>query len=227
MHYGEVIEATFVARPNRFIAVVQIGDRVESVHVKNTGRCREILIPGTKVILAHSDNPERKTRYDLIAAYKGDMLINIDTMAPNKVFQEFIPVSGLFGDSPIVHPERKYGDSRFDFHIDMGGGREAFVEVKGVTLESGGICRFPDAPTERGLKHVFGLMDAVDDGYEAYIAFIVQMEGARCVTPNYETHEQFGEALKIALKRGVKVLVFDCKVTEDSLVVDHPLPFMF
>ncbi|MGN0099217.1 MAG: DNA/RNA nuclease SfsA [Candidatus Methanomethylophilaceae archaeon] len=226
MHYGDVIGATFVARPNRFIALVQIGDRLEKVHVRNTGRCKEILIPGTRVILVESDNPERKTRYDLIAAYKGDILINIDTMAPNKVFQEFIPVSGLFGDSPIVHPERKYGDSRFDFYIDMGT-KEAFVEVKGVTLESDGVCRFPDAPTERGLKHVFGLMDAVDDGYDAYIAFIVQMEGTEYVSPNYDTHPQFGEALKMAVDRGVKVLVFDCRVTEDSLTVDHQLPFVF
>lgn len=226
MHYGDVIETTFVARPNRFIAIVQIGDRLENVHVKNTGRCREILIPGTKVILVSSDNPDRRTRYDLIAAYKGDMLINIDTMAPNKVFQEFIPVSGLFGRSPVVHPERKYGDSRFDFHIDTGE-REAFVEVKGVTLENGGVCRFPDAPTERGMKHVYGLADAVDDGYDAYIAFIVQMEGTKCVTPNYDTHREFGEALKYAVKKGVKVLVFDCKVTEDSMTVDHSLPFVF
>ncbi len=225
MHYGDVVGATFVARPNRFIALVQIGDRLEKVHVKNTGRCREILIPGTRVILVASDNPERKTRYDLIAAYKGDKLINIDTMAPNKVFQEFIPVSGLFGDSPEVHPERFYGDSRFDFHISTDEG-EAFVEVKGVTLESDGVCRFPDAPTERGVKHIFGLMDAVENGYDAYIVFIVQMEGTEYVTPNYETHEQFGEALKEAVSRGVKVLVFDCRVTEDSLTVDRRLPFV-
>ena len=163
MKYDRVIQGTFIARPNRFIALVDINGRVETVHVRNTGRCREILIPGTKVILVESDNPERKTRYDMIAAYKGDLLINIDTLAPTVVLGEYIRDSRLFGEGAVVYPERKHGDSRFDFYIESGD-RRIFVEVKGVTLEEGGVCRFPDAPTERGLKHLRGLRQWVAEG---------------------------------------------------------------
>ena len=165
MRYEHITTGTFISRPNRFIAKVEVNGAVETVHVKNTGRCREILIPGTKVILYDSDNPGRKTRYDLIAAYKGDMLINIDSQAPNAAFKEFIPLSGLF-KNPVIHPETTYGDSRFDFYIDDGD-RKIFAEVKGVTLENDGVCSFPDAPTERGRKHLLGLLEAKNEGYEA------------------------------------------------------------
>ncbi len=165
MRYNRIVTGTFLSRPNRFIANVMIDQEIVTVHVKNTGRCREILIPGTKVILYDSDNPGRKTRYDLIAAYKGDMLINIDSQAPNAAFKEFIPLSGLF-KNPVIHPETTYGDSRFDFYIDDGD-RKIFAEVKGVTLENDGVCSFPDAPTERGRKHLLSLLEAKNEGYEA------------------------------------------------------------
>lgn len=187
MKYDRVIEGTFISRPNRFISVCKVGNETVTVHVKNTGRCKEILIPGVKVILFDSGNPSRKTRFDLIAAYKRDMLINIDSQAPNTAFQEFIPRSGLFGKNPEIHPEYTHGDSRFDFHI-KDGERKIFVEVKGVTLENNGICCFPDAPTERGVKHLRGLMKAVTEGYECYVAFIVQMKPMKIFTPNYSTH---------------------------------------
>jgi len=226
MRYNRVITGTFISRPNRFIAKVEINDKVETVHVKNTGRCREILIPGTKVVLYDSDNPARKTRYDLIAAYKGDILINIDSQAPNAAFKEFIPESGLFGDDPIIHPEYTHGDSRFDFYIEDGE-RRCFVEVKGVTLEFDGVCMFPDAPTERGVKHLRGLIEALEEGYECYIALVVQMKGMRYFTPNYATHEEFGTVLQEAYGKGVRILVYDCLNTEDSMAVDSPLPFRF
>ena len=165
--YEHVKVAKFIDRPNRFIAHVDLDGEKLTVHVKNTGRCKEILVPGTEVILSESDNPDRKTKYDLIAGYKGELLINIDSQAPNPAFKEFIPKCGLFGSDPIIHSEFTHGDSRFDFFIEDGD-RKIFVEVKGVTLEENGICRFPDAPTERGLKHLRGLMAALDEGYECY-----------------------------------------------------------
>jgi len=226
MRYAEVIEGTFIDRPNRFIAHVEVNGKVETVHVKNTGRCKEILVPGTRAILSVSDNPERKTKYDLIAAYKNDILINIDSQAPNQAFGEFIPVSGLFGKDPKVFPEHTHGDSRFDFYVEDGD-RRIFIEVKGVTLEFDGECRFPDAPTERGLKHIKGLEDALDEGYETYIALIVQMKGMKAFTPNYETHEEFGKELQKAYEKGVGILVYDCIVEPDSMTVDSPIPFGF
>ena len=226
MEYTNTLEGTFVSRPNRFIAMVEVAGEVVKCHVKNTGRCREILVPGTKVVLYDSDNPSRKTRYDLIAAYKGELLINIDSQAPNAAFKEFIPRSGLFGVDPYIHPEFTHGDSRFDFYIEDGD-RKCFVEVKGVTLEHGGICSFPDAPTERGVKHIRGLMEALDEGYECYIAFIVQMKGMSCFTPNYDTHEEFGVVLEKAYNKGVKILVLDCLIEPNSMKVDCSIPFRF
>lgn len=226
MKYTRVITGTFIDRPNRFIAKVEVDGKVETVHVKNTGRCREILVPGTKVVLFDSQNPERKTRYDLIAAYKGDILINIDSQAPNKAFQEFIPLCGVFGKDPQVHPEYTHGDSRFDFYIEDGE-RRCFAEVKGVTLENDGVCSFPDAPTERGLKHLKGLVDAHEQGFEAYVVFIVQMRPMRYFTPNYATHEEFGEYLEYASKNGVNILVYDCLVEPDSMTVNEPMEYRF
>ena len=226
MRYERVVTGRFISRPNRFIAKVEVDGKEETVHVKNTGRCKEILRPGVTVVLFDSENPERKTRYDLIAAYKGDMLINIDSQAPNKAFQEFIPVSGLFGDDPLIHPEYTHGDSRFDFYIENGE-RKIFVEVKGVTLEHDGICSFPDAPTERGLKHLRGLKRAVDEGYECYAAFVIHMKPMVYLTPNYATHEEFGQVLEEVNKAGVGILAYDCIVEPDSMTVDSPVPVRF
>lgn len=225
MRYRNVVTGTFVSRPNRFIAVVEVDGRKETVHVKNTGRCREILLPGTDVVLEDSGNPSRKTRYDLIAAYKHGNLINIDSQAPNRAFGEFIASSGVFGEDPAVHPEHQHGDSRFDFYVESGE-RRIFAEVKGVTKEVDGVCMFPDAPTERGLKHIRGLEACVDEGYEAYAVFIVQMKGMRYFTPDYGIHREFGEELERAHENGVGILVYDCIVTEDSMTVDAPLPFL-
>ena len=226
MRYERVTTGTFISRPNRFIAYVDVDGTVEKCHVKNTGRCKEILVSGTKAILYDSDNPSRKTRYDLIAAYKGDLLINIDSQAPNAAFKEYIPSSGLFGDNPEIFPEYTHGDSRFDFYIEDGD-RKCFVEVKGVTLEFDGVCMFPDAPTERGVKHVRGLMEALDEGYECYIALVVQMEGMRYFTPNYDTHEEFGIVLEEANKKGVKILVLECRNTPDTMEIVSQIPFRF
>ena len=226
MKYDRVCTGTFISRPNRFIAKVDIGGKEETVHVKNTGRCREILVPGAKVVLYDSQNPERKTRYDLIAAYKNGILINIDSQAPNAAMGEFLRTSGVFGDDVKVYPEHTHGDSRFDFYVEAGK-RRIFVEVKGVTLEKDGVCMFPDAPTERGLKHLRGLERCVREGFEAYIALVVQMKGMRYFIPNYETHEEFGVVMERVHGNGVGVMVYDCLVTEDSMTVDSPLPFRF
>lgn len=226
MKYGRTVRGRFVSRPNRFIAKVEIDGCEETVHVKNTGRCREILVPGAEVVLEDSGNPSRKTRYDLIAAYKGGNLINIDSQSPNRAFGEFIESSGIFGDDPIIRPEHTHGDSRFDFYIESGD-RRIFVEVKGVTREFDGICMFPDAPTERGLKHIRGLQRCVEEGYEAYIALIVQMKGMREFVPDYGIHPEFGEEMEKAESMGVGVLVYDCLVTEDSITVDSPVPHRY
>lgn len=226
MQYGTVRRGTFISRPNRFIAKVDIDGRTETVHVKNTGRCKEILIPGAEVILEESDDPSRKTRYDLIAAYKGDLLINIDSQAPNKVFREYLEDSDWLEDGARITPEHTHGDSRFDFLLESDG-HATFVEVKGVTLESDGICRFPDAPTERGLKHIRGLERCVSEGYGAFIVFVVQMSGQRVFTPNYDTHEEFGTELERAHSEGVGIRVLVCDVEEDSLRISGEIPFAF
>ena len=226
MRYGKTVRGVFVSRPNRFVARVEINGTIETVHVKNTGRCREILVPGATVVLEDSGNPDRRTRYDLIAAYKNGMLINIDSQAPNKAFSEFIPRSGIFGEDPQVFPEHAHGDSRFDFYIESGE-RRIFVEVKGITKEIDGVCMFPDAPTNRGLKHVMGLESALSEGFEAYVVLIVQMKGMREFVPDYAIHEEFGRELEKAESEGVGVLVYVCVVTEDSMVVDSPLPHRY
>lgn len=226
VRYGKTVRGTFVSRPNRFIAKVLVEGKEETVHVKNTGRCREILVPGTQVVLEDSCNPSRKTRYDLIAAYKGGNLINIDSQSPNKAFGEFIAESGIFGGTPAVHPEYSHGDSRFDFYIESED-RRIFVEVKGVTREFDGVCMFPDAPTERGLKHLRGLERCVEEGYEAYLALVVQMKGMHVFVPDYETHPEFGREMERAEEMGVGILVYDCVVTEDSMYVDSPVPHRY
>ncbi len=217
MKYSKIVEGRFVSRPNRFIAYVEIDGKEEICHVKNTGRCKELLTPGARVFLEESQNPERKTKYDLVAVYKGEMLVNIDSQAPNKVFYEW--TESYFGKEAFIRPETKYKNSRFDCYIEVGN-RKIFVEVKGVTLESNGVASFPDAPTERGIKHIEELIDAIDNEYEAYIFFVVQMKGIRYFTPNYKTHRAFGEALKKAEEKGVNIVCVDCIVTPDTLLID-------
>lgn len=213
MKYKKVVEGRFVSRPNRFIANVNIGGCDFVCHVKNTGRCRELLVPGATVFLEESDNPNRKTKYDLIAVQKGDRLINMDSQAPNKVFSEW---AKAYFKPDFIKPEVTYKSSRFDFYIEKGD-EKIFVEVKGVTLENDGVVSFPDAPTERGIKHLLELSDAVKNGYTAHVFFIVQMKGVRYFEPNRERHPEFCKALKFAKENGVHVMSLDCKVTPNSL----------
>lgn len=216
MHYDNICHGVFISRPNRFIANVEIDGKIEVCHVKNTGRCRELLTDRARVLVQEFDSPTRKTKFDLISVYKGDYLINMDSQSPNKIFAEWVPECGIFGDITLLRPETKFGNSRFDFYMEAGG-RKAFIEVKGVTLEDKGVVRFPDAPTERGVKHVRELMECVNQGYDAYIVFIVQMKDVLYLEPNWDTHREFGEALQEAAAHGVKVLAVDCEVTEDTV----------
>ena len=223
MTYQNTIPATFISRPNRFIAHVEIDGETEIAHVKNTGRCKELLIPGVKGILQWSDNPSRKTKYDLIAVYKGDRLINIDSQAPNRVFYEYLQTGTYIDGITLIKPEAKYGGSRFDFYVEAGV-RNIFIEVKGVTLEKNGVVLFPDAPTLRGVKHLNELTQCIGEGFEAYVVFVVQMKNVRFFTPNNKTHPEFGAALISAQKTGVKVAAMDCAVTENSLYIGDPVP---
>lgn len=223
MKYENMIEGVFVSRPNRFIAEVKIDGKIEKAHVKNTGRCRELLIPGTKIFLQEHDNPSRKTKYSLIGVMKGDVMVNIDSQAPNKVVGEWLWQGGIYQNQIVIKAEQKYGNSRFDFYME-GDGKRAFLEVKGVTLEENGVARFPDAPTERGIKHIEELMRAKKEGYEAYIVFVIQMKGIHHFEPNDRTHAAFGEILRKAEKAGVHILAMDCQVKEDELVIDQPVP---
>lgn len=223
MRYGQVERGRFVARPNRFIAHVELESGLEVCHVKNTGRCRELLVPGATVYLERSANPARKTRYDLIAAEKGGRLINMDSQAPNKVFGEWAAAGRFLPGLTAIRPEFTWGDSRFDFRLEDGKGAY-FVEVKGVTLEEEGEVRFPDAPTERGIKHLRGLERAVAQGYRAAVFFVIQMKGVTRFRPNDVTHPAFGAALREAAASGVEVLAYDCRVTPDTLELDKPVP---
>ncbi len=218
MNYKNTQTATFISRPNRFIANVKINENIERVHVKNTGRCKELLLPDSKVILEKSDNPDRKTKYDLIAVYKDGLgLVNIDSHAPNKVVNEWLESKPeLFSDITYLKPEFTYGKSRVDFYLECGE-RKIFIEVKGCTLEIDGMGYFPDAPTERGVKHLNELANASEQGYECYIAFAITMPNVTKVLPNIKTQAKFGEALENAVKHGVKILYLPCDVKEDSL----------
>lgn len=216
MTYDNIFEAVFLDRPNRFIAHVLLDGEKQVCHVKNTGRCRELLIPGAAVYVQKAANPARKTAYDLIAVWKGGRLINMDAAAPNRVFGEWLRAGGLGFVPELIRPECVHGDSRFDFYFEHGGKR-AFAEVKGVTLEEDGIVRFPDAPTERGVKHLRGLARCVEEGFEAYAVFIIQMKGVKFFEPNRATHPEFAQALCQAARAGVKLIALDCYVTKDSL----------
>ena len=223
MQYQKVISALFIDRPNRFIANVQTEEGIQRVHVKNTGRCKELLIPGVTVYLAEGNNPNRKTKYDLIAVEKNDFLINMDSQAPNRLFEEWAASGGFLPNITGIRGEYPYGASRLDFCLETAQGRH-LVEVKGVTLEENGIARFPDAPTERGVKHIKELQKAVESGLEATLFFVVQMEGIRQLEPNDATHPKFGEALREAAAAGVNVRAYDCSVTADSVFIRKEIP---
>lgn len=223
MQYGKILPARFLSRPNRFVARVEAEGEELVCHVKNTGRCRELLVPGATVWLEESPNPSRKTKFDLIAVEKGDRLINMDAQAPNKVFGEWAAAGGFREGLTSLRPETTYGSSRFDFYWESSKSR-GFVEVKGVTLEEDGIVRFPDAPTLRGVKHLDELVKAHEAGYEAAVCFVIQMENVRWFAPNDETHPEFGQALRRAAQAGVEVLAMDCVVTPQSLTMGKPVP---
>lgn len=231
MKYKNIREAVFIARPNRFIATVDIEGQNQTVHVKNTGRCRELLREGVKVYLEdHEDQRlNRKTRYSLISVEKNDeRIVNIDSYAPNRVVGEAlesgrIELPGFGNELNKIKPETTFGSSRFDFYIESCRGEKAYIEVKGVTLEEGGTVRFPDAPTERGIKHIKELSLALEQGYHAYLIFVIQMKGVSHFEPNDETHAAFGEALREARVKGVEILAYDCEVTPERIVLSEPV----
>lgn len=222
MKYDNIVTGTFLSRPNRFIAHVMIDGREEVCHVKNTGRCKELLIPGVTVFLEVAKNPTRKTKYDLIGVKKGNLMINMDSQAPNIAVKEWLEAGNLFPDATVIKSEKTYGKSRFDFYVETPT-EQIFLEVKGVTLEEDGIVRFPDAPTERGIKHMEELIACMQDGYKAYILFVIQMKGMKYFEPNDKTHKAFGDTLRKASKAGVTVLAYDCLVTADEMWIDEPV----
>ena len=221
MNYQTVVPGIFRSRPNRFIAHIEIDGEEQVCHVKNTGRCRELLPAGAQVYCQFCDSPTRKTKYDLIAVQKGSRMINMDSQAPNAAAKEWLASGGL-GDLTDLRPETLHGDSRFDFSFTKDG-KPCFLEVKGVTLENDGICAFPDAPTERGAKHLHGLAQAVKDGYGAYILFVIQMQDVRYLRPNDATDPAFGKALRDAAAAGVRILAMDCAVTPNTMVIRKPV----
>ena len=226
MEYSHIVEGQFVERPNRFIAYVKIGDRVEKVHVKNTGRCKELLTKDAQVFLSYSDSKSRATAYDLVAVTKGDKIVNMDSQAPNMVVKEWLKVGEkheVFGEITLVKPETTFGNSRFDFYVECGE-RKIFIEVKGVTWENEGEVRFPDAPSERAVKHMEELVKAKEKGYETYVLFVIQMQGVKYFMPNDKTDPKFAKALWEARKQGVKVLAYDCLVTHKSMQINTEVP---
>ena len=222
MKYDNIVIGRFVSRPNRFIANVEIDGQIHVCHVKNTGRCRELLTPRAVVFLEEAKNPDRKTRYDLVGVKKGELMVNMDSQAPNIAVGEWLRAGNLFPDATLIKSEKTYKNSRFDFYVETPS-RKVFLEVKGVTLEEEGVVRFPDAPTERGVKHIEELISCIQDGYEAYILFVIQMKGMKYFEPNDKTHGAFGDALRRAAKAGVKVLAYDCLVTEDEMTLSEPV----
>ena len=228
MIYPSVVKGRFLSRPNRFIAHVELGGETLVCHVKNTGRCRELLVPGRTVWLAEGTSPARKTKYDLIGVEKpipgGVLPVNMDAQAPNQVFRGWAAAGGLGFVPALLRPEVRFGESRFDFYWEDGPDRRGFWEIKGVTLEEDGVARFPDAPTLRGVKHLEELIRAREAGYEAGVCFVVQMPGMRWVEPNDATHPQFGRALRRAAEAGVQVLAVECRVEPDQLEITGEIP---
>lgn len=222
MKYKNIVQGSFLSRPNRFISKVNIDGAEHTVHVKNTGRCRELLKEGATVFLEKSNNPVRKTQFDLIAVYKGDTLVNMDSQSPNKVVREWLENGGLLKNPTLIKSEAVYGSSRLDFYLENET-EKAYVEVKGVTLETQGTARFPDAPTERGRKHLSELIKARENGYTAAVVFVIQMKGCKRFEPNTETDLPFANELKRAKDNGVKIIALDCIVTPDSIITDKEI----
>ena len=223
MTYNNIHSGIFLRRSNRFVAEVEINGKVELCHVKNTGRCAELLLHGTNVCINKSGNLNRATAYDLVVVYKGGRLVNIDSTAPNKAFLRHLQEKNFVPEATLIKPEAKHGGSRFDFYVEAGE-RKILIEVKGVTLENDGIALFPDAPTQRGVRHVEHLARVVLDGYEAYVVFIIQMAQIQHFEPNYAMHKEFGAALEKAYNAGVKIHAFDCEVTPNAMKISSSVP---
>ncbi len=223
MEYQNIHAARFLSRPNRFVALAERDGETLRCHVKNTGRCRELLVPGARVLLEHRPGPQRRTEWDLIAVWKGERLINMDSQIPNAVAGEWLRAGGLGFQPEKLRGEFRHRDSRFDFYFEHEG-QPCLLEVKGVTLEEDGVVRFPDAPTLRGLKHLRGLTDAQAEGFACYVLFIIQMADVLYLEPNRATHPAFAEALTEAEAAGVRLLALDCEVTETSLRARQPVP---
>lgn len=219
MKYQKTVKAIFIDRPNRFVAKVNLGGEEIYCHVKNTGRCRELLVSGAEVWLEDSCNPNRKYRYSLVAVRKGSRLVNMDSQAPNKAVYEWIMDSGYFKNIRVLKPESKYGTSRFDFYCEYED-KKAYIEVKGVTLENDNVVSFPDAPTQRGARHVSELAECIKEGYEAYIIFVVQMKGVSYFEPNAVNDPVFTEELRRAQKQGVNIIALDCRVSETEMLIE-------
>ena len=223
MKYENIEPGIFHSRPNRFIAKIEIQGKEETVHVKNTGRCRELLQPGACVYVERAGNPERKTKWDLIAVKKGERMINMDSQAPNHLVKEWIEEGNLFQNVTKIQPEYTHGSSRFDLYVEADG-QKILIEVKGVTLEEDGRVRFPDAPSDRAVKHVEELAGAVQEGWQTYVFFVIQMKDVRFFTPNRDSHPEFAKALLRASEKGVKILAYDCQVSKDEVHIKDPVP---
>lgn len=223
MLYSNIQQGYFLSRPNRFIAHVEINGVTEICHVKNTGRCRELLTERAVVYVQQHDDSKRKTKYSLIAVRKGNLLINMDSQAPNKAVAEWLTDKQPFGEIKVMKPECRHGNSRFDFYLETEK-RKIFIEVKGVTLENDGIAMFPDAPTARGVKHLHELTDCLKQGYEAAAIFVIQFTGAKLFKPNYATHPEFAQALRAAQSAGVQVMALECTVTPESMCIGKSVP---
>ena len=228
MKYKNIHKGTFISRENRFIATVNINGKTETVHVKNTGRCRELFVSGATVFLEKSDNPDRKTKYDLVAVMKGKRMVNVDSQIPNAAAEEWIRAGKFIPDICLVKREVTYVKSRFDLYVEHmgldGTAKKAFIEVKGVTLEEHNVVRFPDAPTERGIKHIKELIKCLEDGYEAYLLFVIQMKDVKYFEPDKKIHAEFASVLKEAKEKGVHVVACDSYVTEDSIEIGEAVP---
>lgn len=222
MTYENVVKGIFRERPNRFIAMVEIDGKIEKCHVKNTGRCKELLIPGVTVYLQEQDKATRKTKYDLISVEKGERIINMDSQVPNRLVYDWIVDGNYFEDIVHIQREKTYGNSRFDIYLETKD-KKVFIEVKGVTLESKDVAMFPDAPTLRGIKHIEELSKSIKEGYEAYVFFVIQMDNIIKFKPNDETHPEFGQALKLAKSQGLNILAYDCKIQADRLKINRPV----
>ena len=223
MKYDKITTGIFLERPNRFVAHVLIGGEMHVCHVKNTGRCKELLTHGAKVVLSEGANPSRKTKYDLVAVWKGDMLINMDSQAPNKVFGEWATKTPFPENLTLLRPESTWGKSRFDFYYEAGS-EKGYIEVKGVTLEHDGVCAFPDAPTTRGARHIRELIEVKRAGMSAHLVFVIQMPGMKYIEPNYATDPDFARAMEDAKREGVNIIALGCRVTENTLDICEKIP---